>query len=197
MTFHHQSATPEFWNWIYISNILLRLIQYFHTARLTFLLFPFDKILIPLQQSNFLLNGLILIQSFLCYQCILPLISHFAVLFPQSHNKYYWWRGVLFYRIYPELKYETSRPRDFISFDLLEKSDTTPRLTSVFRKRPSHIRETSLFVEALAFTTPRTSVGWMGGTEGCEGKFNTSLKDGVGWRRSHHSAPIVHSLSKL
>jgi len=134
----------------YLTTTYLVLAQ---TTRLTFLLFPFDKILIPLQQSTltFLLNGLVLIHSFLCYQCILPLISHGVVF---VFNRY---DGLVFC-IYPELKYETSRPRDFISFDLLEKSDTTPRLTSVFRKRPSHIRETSLFVEALAFTTPRTSV---------------------------------------
>lgn len=99
---------------------------------------------------------------------------------------------------YPELKYETSRPRDFIGFDLLEKSDTTPRLTSIFRKRPSHIRETfckkmneganqceereklTLFVEALAFTTPRTSVEWMDGAEECKGRSIISLEDGVG-----------------
>jgi hypothetical protein len=37
----------------------------------------------------------------------------------------------------------------------------------------------------------------MGSTEGCEGRSTTSLEYGVGWRRSHHSVPIVHSLSKL
>ena len=35
----------------------------------------------------------------------------------------------------------------------------------------------------------------MGSTEGC-GR-STTLEYGVGWRRNHHSAPIVHSLSKL
>ena len=55
----------------------------------------------------------------------------------------------------------------------------------------------TLFVEALAFTTPRTSVECMDGAEECTGKSTTSSEDGVGWRRSHHSAPIVHSLSKL
>lgn len=59
------------------------------------------------------------------------------------------------------------------------------------------VEERTLFVEALAFTTPRTSVEWTEGVEECGDKSTTSSDDGVGWRRSHHSAPIVHSLSKL
>ena len=31
----------------------------------------------------------------------------------------------------------------FIGFDLLEKSETTPKLTSIFLSLPSHMRETS------------------------------------------------------
>jgi hypothetical protein len=59
------------------------------------------------------------------------------------------------------------------------------------------VEKLTLFVEALAFTTPRTSVEWMDDAEGCGFKSTTSSEDGVGWRRSHHSVPIVHSLSKL
>ena len=65
----------------------------------------------------------------------------------------------------------------------------------ISREKP--VEKLTLFVEALAFTTPRTSVECMDVTEECEGKSTTSSGDGVGWRLSHHSAPIVHSLSKL
>lgn len=59
------------------------------------------------------------------------------------------------------------------------------------------LEKLTLFVEPLAFRTPHTSVEWIDGAEECEGKSIVSSDDGVGWRRSHHSAPIVHSLSKL
>lgn len=45
--------------------------------------------------------------------------------------------------VYSELKYDTSSPMAFIGFDLLEKSETTPKLTSIFLSLPSHMRETS------------------------------------------------------
>jgi hypothetical protein len=45
---------------------------------------------------------------------------------------------------YPLLKYDNSSPMAFIGFDLLDKSDTTPKLTSILLRRPSHIRDTSL-----------------------------------------------------
>ena len=63
--------------------------------------------------------------------------------------------------------------------------------------REGLVEKLTLFVEALALTTPRTSVAWMDGAEKCEGNSTTSSEDGFGWPRSHHSAPIVHSLSKL
>src|ERR1700722_7494307 len=101
-----------------------------------------------------------------------------------------------------------------IGFDLLEKSDTTPKLTSIFRNRPSHISDTSfyvasahayprsqferltLFVDALAFTTPRISSEWPVIFAGIRGwGFSSSEMVWGGGRRIHHSAPIVHSLS--
>ena len=48
---------------------------------------------------------------------------------------------------YSELKYDTSSPMAFIGFDLLEKSETTPKLTSIFLSLPSHMRETSCKVD--------------------------------------------------
>jgi hypothetical protein len=45
--------------------------------------------------------------------------------------------------VYSELKNATSSPSDFIGFDRLERSETTPRLTSMLRKRPSHMSDTS------------------------------------------------------
>ena len=59
------------------------------------------------------------------------------------------------------------------------------------------IEKLTLFVEALAFITPRTPVEWMDGAEECGSKSTTLSDNVVGWRCSHHSAPIVHSLSKL
>jgi len=44
---------------------------------------------------------------------------------------------------YPLLKYDNSSPMAFIGLDLLDKSDTTPKLTSILLSRPSHIKETS------------------------------------------------------
>jgi hypothetical protein len=99
-----------------------------------------------------------------------------------------------------------------MGFDRLEKSETTPKLTSMLRRRPSHISETScretvsfvilaiqcqkvtLFVDALAFTTPWTSSG----SEVLSGRLFSGDTLGVAFneeRRIHHSAPIVHSLS--
>lgn len=42
-----------------------------------------------------------------------------------------------------ELKYDNSNPIALIGFERLDKSDTTPKLTSMFLSRPSHINETS------------------------------------------------------
>lgn len=80
-----------------------------------------------------------------------------------------------------------------IGFDRLDKSDTTPKLTSMFLSRPSHISETSwrtfsqtkwwtlqergltLLVDALAFTTPRTSPkGSWATTNGVDATSSTS-----------------------
>ena len=46
-------------------------------------------------------------------------------------------------KVHPELKYDNSSPMAFMGFARLEKSEITPKLTSIFRNRPSHIRETS------------------------------------------------------
>lgn len=77
---------------------------------------------------------------------------------------------------YPELKYESSSPTDFMGFERLDRLETTPKLTRTFRSRPSHSNETSygyfsqrtltdidekrartVVVDTLAFTTPWTS----------------------------------------
>lgn len=77
---------------------------------------------------------------------------------------------------YPELKYESSSPTDFMGFERLDRLETTPKLTRTFRSRPSHNNETScgyfgqrastprhekrartVVVDTLAFTTPWTS----------------------------------------
>lgn len=55
---------------------------------------------------------------------------------PLGHNKYV-------ALAQPELKYENSRPIALIGLNRLEKSETTPKLTSMFRNRPSHIKATS------------------------------------------------------
>ena len=44
---------------------------------------------------------------------------------------------------YPELKYESSSPTDLMGFERLERFETTPKLTRMFRSRPSHNNETS------------------------------------------------------
>ena len=77
-------------NWICTKYLTTTYLVLAHTTCLTFLLFPFDKILIPLWQSNFCWMGLILTHLLLCYQCILGLFTvgifssfstHFPIIF--------------------------------------------------------------------------------------------------------------------
>lgn len=42
-------------------------------------------------------------------------------------------------------KYASSSPMDFIGLERFDKSETTPRLTSIFLMRPSHMSETSYY----------------------------------------------------
>lgn len=44
---------------------------------------------------------------------------------------------------YLELKYDSSRPMVLIGLERLDKFDTTPKLTRIFCRRPSHNIETS------------------------------------------------------
>jgi len=77
-----------------------------------------------------------------------------------------------------------------------------PNPTRTFFNRPSQSNATSLDVEARAFTTPVTSYGDVGASENNDddGSMDASSiiplePDFDRERRSHHSAPIVHSLS--
>jgi len=97
---------------------------------------------------------------------------------------------------YPLLKYDNSSPMAFIGLDLLDKSDTTPKLTSILLSRPSHIKETSLLVDALALTTPYTSSHEFAMVGGCiDGDSSSTEESFEGVRLIQYSAPIVHSLS--
>lgn len=87
-----------------------------------------------------------------------------------------------------------------MGFDLLVRFETIPRLTSMLCRRPSHISEKSVVVDARAFTTPVTSptASRAGGELGvfsdvsAAGGFDVNMPLP---RRVHHSAPIDHSLS--
>lgn len=48
---------------------------------------------------------------------------------------------------YPELKYDSSNPNDFIGFVPLERLDATPKPTRTFFKRPSQSNAMSCFVQ--------------------------------------------------
>lgn len=98
----------------------------------------------------------------------------------------------------------------------LDRLDATPKPTKTFFNRPSQssamscdgreaeaktshwiiIKEPTLDVEARAFTTPVTSYGDVCASDIVS--VSSAVPSETGFdrgRRSHHSAPIVHSLS--
>jgi len=84
----------------------------------------------------------------------------------------------------------------------LDRLDAMPNPTRTFFNRPSQSSATSFDVEARAFTTPVTSYGGASGNNDDDGRMDASSTvvtplepDFDRERRSHHSAPIVHSLS--
>jgi len=97
---------------------------------------------------------------------------------------------------------------DLIGFEISARLDTTPKLTNMFLRRPSHIRDISVVVDALALTTPMISLGGFEGA-GCDIEITEreELSDPTSGAFScssmgfdldlliHHSMPMVHSLS--
>ncbi len=63
-------------------------------------------------------------------------------------NGQYYLASLLYHEVvygyrYPELKYDSSSPIDLIGLEPLERFETTPKLTSTLRRRPSHRSDTS------------------------------------------------------
>lgn len=83
----------------------------------------------------------------------------------------------------------------------LERFDATPKPTRTFFNRPSQSNAISLDVEARALTTPVTAYGDIDDSENDGGETvggTSEVPSETGFDRdgrSHHSAPIVHSLS--